>query len=473
MPNFNRCIIFQIKKIRLVNLIFLLLFIQGCTNDSNKIEKKTDSALAKLIVLDPGHFHAALLQKSMIDGIDSAVYVFAPQGQEVKSYLALIEGYNNNKDHPTFWKENVYTGHDYLEKMLDTKPGNVVVIAGNNRMKTDYIKKAVDAGLNVLADKPMAINKAGFDSLQVAFADAQKNKVLLYDIMTERYEITNILQKVFLQLPDVFGELKKGTLDNPAITFESVHYFYKEVSRSPLVRPDWYFDVSQQGEGIVDVTTHIVDLIQWECFPDVVLNYRKDIQMIAAKHWATILTPSEFRQVTQKATYPDFLKKDVKDSLLNVYANGEMNYTIRDIHARVSVNWKYQAPEGTGDTYYSMLQGTKANLIIRQGKEEQYKPVLYIEPVNTGNQNAWEQALQNSFKNILSKYPGVGLKKSNKGWEVTIPEKYKIGHEQHFGLVIKKYLEYLKNNSIPEWEISSILTKYYTTTQALEKAMNQ
>jgi len=475
MQSFYHCVIFQIKKVRFINLIFPLLFIQGCTHDSNKTEKKTDLSLAKLIILDPGHFHAALLQKSMIDGIDSTVYVFAPEGQEVKSYLALIEGYNNNnnKDNPTFWKEKVYTGHDYLEKMLDTKPGNVVVIAGNNRMKTDYIKKAVDAGLNVLADKPMAINKVGFDSLKEAFADAKKNKVLLYDIMTSRYEITNILQKAFSQLPDLFGNLQKGTLENPSIVSESVHYFFKEVSGSPLTRPDWYFDVEQEGEGIVDVTTHLVDLIQWECFPEEILHYEKDIQMLAAKRWATILTPSQFRQVTKKNVYPDFLNKDIKDSLLSVYANGEMNYTIKDCYARVSVNWKYQAPEGTSDTYYSMLRGTKANLVIRQGREQRYQPVLYLEPTNKGDQDVWQKAVEKSLSLIHENYPGITLKKSEEGWEVIIPDKLKVDPEQQFSLVVKKYLQYLRDGNMPEWEISSMLAKYYTTTQALEKAINQ
>ena len=468
MRNFNHYSFIPNEKTGLIYLIFIVMFSQGCLN--NNQGKKTDSTLVHLITLAPGHFHAALLQKSMYGQIDSTVYVFAPDGPEVKSHLALIDQYNTRADNPTGWKEKVYTGPDYLEKMLKEKPGNVVVIAGNNQGKTDYIKKSVDAGLNVLADKPMAITKAGFDKLQEAFAVAKKNEVLLYDIMSERYEITNILQKAFSRLPDVFGELKKGTLENPAITFESVHYFYKEVSGSALVRPAWYFDVRQQGEGIVDVTTHLVDLIQWECFPEMILNYKKDIQMLSARHWATILTPSQFRQVTKKDTYPDFLKKDVKDSLLNVYANGEMNYTIKGIHARVSVIWKYQAPKGTGDTYYSMLQGTKANLVIRQGKEQQYKPILYIEPVNTGNQNTWEQALENGLRN---KYPGVALKKSKESWEVIIPEKYKIGHEQHFALVIKKYLGYLQEDSMPDWEISGMLAKYYTTTQALEKAINK
>lgn len=448
------------------------MFGHGCINNKEK-EKKANSASVHLITLAPGHFHAALLQKSMTDEVDSTVYVFAPDGPEVKAHLALIDEYNNRKEKPTSWKEKVYTGPDYLEKLTNTKPGNVVVIAGNNQMKTDYIKRSVDAGLNVLADKPMAISKAGFNELKNVFADAEKNKVLLYDIMTERYEITNILQKEFSGLPDVFGELQKGTLENPAITSESVHYFFKEVSGAPLIRPAWYFDVDQEGEGIADVTAHMVDLIQWECFPDVVLDYKKDIKMIAAKHWATVLTPSQFSQVTKQDAFPDFLKKDVKDTLLNVYANGEMNYTIKGIHAKVSVIWKFKAPDGAGDTFYSILRGTKANIVIRQGKEQQYKPVLYIEPVDKTNQNNWKQAVESGLNSIRKEYPDVALKKSKEGWEVVIPEKYKIGHEQHFALVIKKYIQYLKEGKMPEWEISGMLAKYYTTTQAFEKAVNK
>jgi predicted dehydrogenase len=473
MHNSNCYSIFQIKKTTLFSLIITFIFSQGCINNNKEIQKKSDSSLVRIITLAPGHFHAALLQKSMYDEVDSTVYVFAPDGQEVKSYLSLIDEYNNRKENPTSWKEKVYTGPDYFEKMLKAKPGNVVVIAGNNRMKTDYIKKSVDAGLNVLADKPMAITRAGFDELKDAFAHAKKNKVLLYDIMTSRYEITNILQKAFSQLPDIFGELQKGTLENPAVSSESVHYFLKEVSGVPLVRPAWYFDVEQEGEGIVDVTTHLVDLIQWECFPEENLDYEKDIQMLAAKHWATVLTPSQFRQVTKKDAYPDFLKKDVKDSFLNVFANGEMNYTIKDIHAKVSVVWKFEAPGGTGDTYYSTLRGTKADLIIKQGKEQQYKPVLYIKPEGKENQNNWQQAVERGLESIHKNYPGVNLKRSKEGWEVVIPGEFNIAPEQQFSLVVKKYLQYLRQGNMPIWEISSMLAKYYTTTQALEKASNK
>ena len=54
----------------------------------------------------------------------------------------------------------------------------------------------------------------------------------------------------------------------PSIVKESVHHFFKYVSGNPLKRPGWFFDTTQQGEGIVDVMTHLVDLTLWEAFPE-------------------------------------------------------------------------------------------------------------------------------------------------------------------------------------------------------------
>ena len=70
------------------------------------------------------------------------------------------------------------------------------------------------------------------------------------------------------------------------------------------------------------------------------------------------------------------------------------------------------------------------------------------------------------MKTVAAKYPGVELKKSKNGWEVIIPEKYKEGHEAHFGRVTEKFLEYLKNGNMPSWEVPNMIAKYYTTTKA-------
>jgi predicted dehydrogenase len=284
--------------------------------------------------------------------------------------------------------------------------------------------------------------------------------------MTERFEIASLLQRELSMIPEVFGELEEGSPENPAITKESVHHFFKYVSGQPLVRPDWFFDVEVEGEGIVDVTTHLVDLIQWEAFPEMVLD-TTDVIMIAAKRWATPLSLEEFKTVTGKTEFPEFLKKDLKDEALQVFCNGEMNYTLKGKHAKVSVIWNFQAPEGAGDTHYSMMRGTKANLIIRQGKDENYIPTLYVQLLGDQHE-ALKEALTISLQ---EKYPSLGLEKLPNGeYKVQIPESYHVGHEAHFAQVTEKFLEYFEKRSMPEWEVPNMIVKYFTTTKALEMA---
>ena len=422
------------------------------------------------MTIDPGHFHAALIQKSIYDQVSPVVYVYAPDGPDVQDHMKRIEGFNKREENPTSWKIKVYTGDDFLQKMIEEQPGNVMITAGNNEKKTEYIKAAIDAGINILADKPMAINQMDFELLKEAFAAAEKNNVLLYDIMTERYEINSILQKEFSQVPEIFGELVKGTPEEPAVTKESVHHFFKYVSGNKIKRPAWFFDVTKEGDGIVDVTTHLVDLIQWECFPNQIIDYNNDIETLAARRWTTELTPGQFNTVTQLKAYPEYLQKDIKDSILNVFCNGEIIYKIKGIHAKVSVRWNYQAPEGTGDTHFSIMRGSNANLVIRQGPEQNFKATLYIEPVDINNIDAFEQELYANFSKVTEKYPGLELKKNNSSWIVVIPDKYNIGHEAHFAEVTKKYLNFLIDGKLPEWEVPNMIAKYYITTQALELA---
>ncbi|MBS1633373.1 MAG: oxidoreductase [Bacteroidetes bacterium] len=464
---------FNVKKIfnfRLVIPVVFLFIMQGCNN--SKTGKEEPMKKIHLTVLDPGHFHAALVQKTMYSQIDSNVNVYAPDGPDVESYLKLVNSYNSRKDNPTSWKLNVYKGADYLEKFLLQEKGSLAVLAGNNKYKTDYISKSIQAGFNVLSDKPMAITPAGFEILKNAFDSAAQSHTLLYDIMTSRYEITNILERELSKMPEVFGEMEKGTAGNPAISKQSTHYFLKNVSGAPLIRPAWYFDTEQEGEGIVDITTHLVDLVQWECFPEQILDYGKDVTIVSAKRWPTLITLPQYSMVTKQDTFPGYLKKDLKNNVLNVYANGEINYTLKGIHSKVSVSWNYQAQPGSGDTYFSMLRGTKANLIIRQDKEQQFKPTLYIEPVDKSSMDKYGQTLTQEFKKIEATYPGIALKKLENGWQVIIPEQFVSDHEQQFSMVTNKFLDFLKNGKIPDWEISFMKTKYFTTTQALEKALS-
>ena len=422
----------------------------------------------KLLTVDPGHFHAALVQKKMYPQVSPEVRVYAPEGPDVEQHLGRIASYNARGTDPTLWNEIVYRGPDFFEKMLSENAGNVVVLSGNNKKKASYVTSSVNAGLNVLADKPMIISPEDWPGLQAAFETASRKGVLLYDIMTERFEITTILQKLLSQNSEIFGTLVPGTASEPAVSKVSVHHFSKIVSGSPLQRPAWFFDVEQQGEGIVDVTTHLVDLIQWECFPEQILN-PSDVKLASAKRWPTIISREEFRGVTGMDEFPGYLEKDVKDGNIHVFSNGEMIYQLKGVWAKVSVTWNYMPPAGGGDTHYSVMRGTACDLVIRQGAEEKYVPTLYVENIKGSALPEFTEKLRAALGNLP--YDSLMVESSgNKSLKINIPPRYRVSHEEHFGQVTERFLEYLDAGKLPDWEVPGMITKYYTTTSALKMA---
>jgi predicted dehydrogenase len=461
------------KSYPLIFTLLIFALMSSCHN-STAHTPTADTVANKpihLVTLDPGHFHAALVQKSMYDDVDSNVYVYAPPGPDVKSHLGIVSTYNTREKDPTRWNEHVYTGPEYVQQMIDDKKGNTVVLAGNNREKTTYIVRSLKAGFNVLADKPMVIDNQAFAQLRQAFDTAAARDLVLYDIMTERYEITSILQRELAAMPALYGTQLTGDPGHPGVVASSVHRWYKSVSGKALARPAWFFDIARQGEGIVDVMTHLVDLVQWGCFPDQTLDYTKDIRVESARHWTTDLTLSQFKTITGLDQFPDFLKKYAdhkRDTVLKIYANGEIDYHLKGVCVKTTVTWTYDAPPGAGDTYTSLMRGTKANLLILQDSAQHYQPVLFIEQVAADP--AYEQTLTAQFAALQAKYPGITLHKEGPGWEVIIPDHYKEGHEAHFARVTAKFLGFIKNHNMPVWEVPNMIAKYYTTTKGLELA---
>ena len=48
----------------------------------------------RLVTLDPGHFHAALIQKEMYPGVVPTAHVYAPLGPDLLAHLGRIAGFN-------------------------------------------------------------------------------------------------------------------------------------------------------------------------------------------------------------------------------------------------------------------------------------------------------------------------------------------------------------------------------------------
>src|SRR5690606_15185139 len=150
---------------------------------------------------------------------------------------------------------------------------------------------------------------------------------------------------------------------------------------------------------------------------------KSDVEIISARRWSTELTVDQFEKVTSLPEFPESLIKDVEDGRLYVFSNGEIVYKLKGKVAKVSVIWNYEAPEGTGDSHYSIMRGNLCNVMIKQGKDEEFKPTVYIESNAKNGSADFEAALKKAVEqDIAALYPGLKLEKLNgKLWSVEIP----------------------------------------------------
>ena len=424
---------------------------------------------ARLMVLDPGHFHAALVQKEMYPWLAKRVSVYAPLGPDVIDYLNRIGRFNTRKENPTSWEIELHTGPDFFERMLRERPGNVVILTGRNRPKIDRIQASVKDGLHVLADKPWIIKSADMQKLENVLNEAAEAGLVAYDIMTERYEITSILQRELVNDAGVFGRLEQGSDAEPAVTARSVHYLMKVVAGVPLRRPVWFFDIDETGEGLADVGTHVVDLVQWTAFPEAKLDYQTDIRVLSGKRWPTVMSPADFEKVTGEAEFPEFLAKHVKAGKLEYFCNNSVHYTVKGTHVKLEILWNWEAAPGTGDTYEASFRGSTARVEIRQGKPEHYVPELYVTPESSSVKADVFGALQKKVAALQAAYPGLAVQESGSEARLVIPERFRVGHEAHFAQVTNKFSGYLKSpKTLPAWEQSNMLVKYFISTKGVE-----
>lgn len=420
---------------------------------------------SKLIIVDPGHFHATLLQKDMYPWVDPRVTVYAPLGPDLLDYLNRISLFNSRPENPTRWALDIHTGSDPMAEMLRGKAGNIVVFTGRNRAKIDRILAALKAGLNVLADKPWIITSADLPKLEEALALAQKSNLAAYDIMTERYEVTSELQRELVNDAEIFGTLEKGTAQSPAVRARSVHHIMKVVAGTPLRRPPWFFDIDEYGEGLADVGTHVVDLVQWTAFPDQAVDYRKDIEITAGRRWPLKMTKEQFAKVTGDAEFPAALAPNVHAGVLDYYCNNAVSYTLHGVHVELEILWSWEAAEG-GDVYEASFRGTKSRVEIRQGKAENFVPEVYI----AGADAVVAAAVQKRVAALQARWPGLSAVRNGADIHIVIPQQFRVGHEAHFGQVTNRFFEYATSpKSLPSWETPYMLAKYAVSTRGVEK----
>ena len=423
----------------------------------------------RIVTLDPGHFHAALVHRESYAEVDDVVHVYAPLGLDLGDHLKRVARFNTRSADPTRWRLEVHTGPDYLQRMTRERAGNVVVISGRNRGKIDSVRGSLDAGFNALVDKPWILRSEDLPKLEEALAAARKRGLVAYDMMTERFEVTSALQKELVNDPEVFGSVLPGSAAEPSVYMESVHHLSKTVAGAPLVRPAWFFDTEQQGEALSDVGTHLVDLVQWTLWPGQALDAARDGRLVAAQRWPTMISKTQFQRVTGEPDFPASLQDRVKDGSLEYFCNTLVTYALKGVHVKLNVIWDWEAPAGGGDTHYAVYRGSKARVEVRQGKAEGQRPQTYVVPGSGQDKASVAAAVVKRLAALQDRYPGVQAEERASEILVHIPDRLRTSHEDHFGEVARAFFGYLKDPaSLPAWETANMLVKYTLTTRGTE-----
>ena len=415
-----------------------------------------------LLFLEPGHFHAALTLRAANPRIDPAIHLYARPGPERDAFIALVRSFNERDDRPTGWDIRIHDAPDPERALVEERRGGIVVLAGRNRPKLGAVARLHAAGLHVLADKPWLTDSAALPDLERATAGWP----LAMDIMTFRHEAVARLTQMVAADPELLGALD-GQADEPAIDIHSVHHLLKVVNGAPLRRPSWYYDTCIQGDGLVDIQSHMVDQAQWILGDGPGFVFERDYELEDARRWSTPVPRDLFRASTGLDEFPEALEPHVDAGVLHLACNGEIRYRLRETPVRQRAEWGQREPNGGGDAHRTTVRGERATVTARRGPETGFRGEVHVAPRDP--EAGFEARLSERLAAWEAEMPGLSHRPSALGREIVIPAALNTPHEAHFAMVLDDFLDLLDTGEWPAALAARIRARYTVLARARER----
>ena len=415
--------------------------------------------LPHAVFYEPGHFHAALTLRTPNPRLASDIHVYATPGPERQDFVTLVESFNTRADNPTHWRLHLHEGPQLLQRLVEDGHGDFVVLAGRNNTKLETMAYLTQAGLHVLADKPWLT-----DSRQLPYlVQVTAGPRLAMDLMTVRHSLRARLIAQVVHTPELFGTFVTHESAAPAIDIASVHHLYKRVNGRPLQRPAWYYDTTVQGDGVVDVQSHMVEQAQWWVLGEAEGDCERDIVLDSVRCWTTPVPLALFHESTGLDAYPEALQSSVRDGVLQYACNGEIRYRLRGISVRQTTEWRQREPEGAGDLHRLTIRGSRCHVLVRQDEDTGYKAMLHLVPVAG-------VALESMLPPVLAQwqehFPGLAGEPSSLGVCLRLPPALELGHESQFALVLNAFLDHLDRGTWPKALPARMRMRYTLLAQA-------
>ncbi len=209
----------------------------------------------------------------------------------------------------------------------------------------------------------------------------------------------------------------------------------------------------------MDVTTHLVDLVQWMTGNGTHFDFERDVDRLSARQWPTAVPRDVFSRITGLEDFPEILRDNVTGDALQFLCNAALSYRLRGIPVEIETLWGLEEPAGGGDLHQAILRGSKADLVVDKGAETEFLTTLTINPVEGGK--AYAETLDSAVAGMQVEFPGIGIEPAGKGFRVVIPRALRTSHEQHFAAVLQTFLTYLDEGN-PPGNLGSDLDAKYT-----------
>ena len=188
------------------------------------------------------------------------------------------------------------------------------------------------------------------------------------------------------------------------------------------------------------------------------------------ERWPTLIPRTSFRKVTG-ADFPESLDPRVKGDALEYFCNTLVSYVLRGVNVTLNVIWDWEGPSGSGDTHFAVYCGSRGRVEVRQGEAERYRPELYVVPNRPGDGAAVLAAVKKRLDELQDRYPGTEARDQGSGIRIAIPDRLRVGHEEHFAQVMRDFLRYVRDRrTLPARERPNMLARYYVTTEGTRLA---
>ena len=190
--------------------------------------------------------------------------------------------------------------------------------------------------------------------------------------MTERHDVMAGLRQRICADDAILGGFATAHPDGAAIEIGSKHHLFKRVNGAPLRRPAWYYDVRVQGNGLVDIQSHMVDQMQWLVGGQANCDFEADVAVLTAERSGTDVDGALFKDSTGHDRFPAVLDSVVTDGVLDLQCNSLINYSLRGVPVQQRAEWGQREPEGSGDIHAARIRGQQAELFLEHGPETDF-----------------------------------------------------------------------------------------------------